>query len=328
MSKWLDYKDIQLLPINRCLVNSRDIVDLKTWFLNFRFQNNVIPSNMYDVISPEIIESFDNKNVQTPRYMHIMHRFGEQKGIVELIKYRKNKELLTSVSCGVQKKDLEFVEKLEKEKLRVDFLTIDVANAYSNKVTAFANYIKPYRNYAFTNLIVGNVASPEAVMGLEQLVDFDAVKIGIGGGSICTTRYQTGFYAPMFTLLQKCRKVTRKLIIADGGIEHPGDIMKAVVAGADMVMCGKLFAACADSPSERSYDKSNKIYRGSTSKDFNVGKNVEGRSIQLPADPKTVLEKMEEINQALRSAVSYAGLGSLDAVKINREHMRWIKVNR
>ena len=89
----------------------------------------------------------------------------------------------------------------------------------------------------------------------------DAVKVGIGGGYACTTKDKTGFTYPMFSCIMECAKDKNIPIIADGGVRSNGDIAKALVAGASMVMCGSVFAACSDSPAPLVKDASGRRFK-------------------------------------------------------------------
>ena len=147
----------------------------------------------------------------------------------------------------------------------------------------------------------------------------DAVKIGIGQGSICTTRFQTGFSMPMFSCLKECQQIDDFPLIADGGVQNIGDISKALVAGATMVMSGKLFASCINSPAQ--IINGHKEYRGSTSfAAKKTNKHIEGKTIDLEADI-TVEERLQEIKEALQSAISYAGGDNLSSF----QKVKWIE---
>ena len=142
----------------------------------------------------------------------------------------------------------------------------------------------------------------------------DAIKGGIGGGSVCSTKLKTGFTFPMFSCLQSCSRVCDIPIIADGGAIHNGDIAKALVAGASMVMSGSMFIGCIDSPAEIVYARPGKIsgyskvYYGSAS-EHNKGqkKHVEGFKRLVTVNGLTFEEKFLEIQEDLSSAISYAG---------------------
>ena len=146
----------------------------------------------------------------------------------------------------------------------VDVLVVDTAHGHSSRVLDTVNRIRKLSNY--TQIVAGNIATPE---GAEALIDAgaDAVKVGIGPGSICTTRIVAGVGVPQLTaivdVVEACRKKNVP-VIADGGVKFSGDLAKAIAAGADCVMLGSLFAGTDESPGEvflyqgRSY----KSYRG------------------------------------------------------------------
>ena len=131
--------------------------------------------------------------------------------------------------------------------------------------------------------------------------------------SVCTTRLQTGFHTPMFSTLLEVCKSSPLPVIADGGIRHNGDIVKALVAGATMVMAGSIFANCSDSPAPIN-KHGKKEYWGSASFAQKGERNhVEGTKIEMELNPLTLVEKLKEIKQSLQSAISYAGGSDLSA---------------
>jgi len=224
---------------------------------------------------------------------------------------------LISISTGVSEQELSRLGDIHGEGYRVDFITIDVAHAHHSNVKPAIEWIRKW--FPETKLIVGNVATSEGVGFLADL-KVDAIKVGIGGGSICTTRYQTGFHLPTLHSVMEAEMIlTGTLgkdyshipIIADGGATHYGDVAKALVFGATMVMSGGWFASCLDSPAKIVNGK--KLYRGSTSYEAKgERKHVEGRQIEL-TEGLTYPERMEEIKQALQSSISYAGGKDLKA---------------
>lgn len=146
----------------------------------------------------------------------------------------------------------------------VDVLVVDTAHGHSSRVLDTVNRIRKLSNY--TQIVAGNIATPE---GAEALIDAgaDAVKVGIGPGSICTTRIVAGVGMPQLTAIVDVVEACRKKgvpVVADGGVKFSGDLAKAIAAGADCVMLGSLFAGTDESPGEvflyqgRSY----KSYRG------------------------------------------------------------------
>jgi len=146
----------------------------------------------------------------------------------------------------------------------VDALILDTAHGHSSSVLTALKNIK--KKFKFKNIIVGNVATADAAKELADL-GADAIKVGIGPGSICTTRVVAGVGVPQFTAIQNVAnglKNYKTKIIADGGIRYSGDIAKAIGAGADIVMVGSLFAGTDEAPGEIFYyqGRSYKSYRG------------------------------------------------------------------
>ena len=169
--------------------------------------------------------------------------------------------LRVGAAVGVSRDTMERVEALVNAK--VDVIVVDTAHGHSTRVIEVIKEIK--RNFGI-ELVGGNVATFE---GAESLIKagVDAIKVGIGPGSICTTRVVAGVGVPQVSAIQECKRAARKYhipLIADGGIKYSGDITKALAVGADSVMIGSLFAGTEESPGEvvlykgRSY----KEYRG------------------------------------------------------------------
>jgi IMP dehydrogenase len=149
-------------------------------------------------------------------------------------------------------------------KAGVDVLVIDTAHGHSSRVIEAAKQVK--HRFPEIDLIAGNVATEEGSLALAK-AGVDAIKVGMGPGSICTTRVVSGAGVPQITAIMDCSRVAHKMgipIIADGGIKFSGDIVKALAAGGDSVMIGSLFAGTDESPGETVLyqNRSYKVYRG------------------------------------------------------------------
>lgn len=156
--------------------------------------------------------------------------------------------LLAGAAVGVTADVLERIEALVKSK--VDVIVVDTAHGHSLGVLETIKKIKS--KYPNLDLIAGNVATKEATIDLIK-AGVDAVKVGIGPGSICTTRVVTGIGVPQITAIIDCAEGAKEYgipVIADGGIKYSGDITKAIGAGADVIMAGSLFAGTKESPGE------------------------------------------------------------------------------
>ncbi len=170
--------------------------------------------------------------------------------------------LRVGAAVGVASDTIERIEELKK--VGVDAIFIDTAHAHSRGVIEMIKKVKS--KYPEVQLIAGNIATTEAAKDLVH-TGVDGIKVGIGPGSICTTRVIAGIGVPQLTAIINVAKVTRKVgipIIADGGIKQTGDIAKAIAAGADSVMIGNLLAGHEESPGEKIlYEgRAYKIYRG------------------------------------------------------------------
>ena len=310
----LHYENVFLKP-NFNTVKSRAEIDTDVLFCGYDFKLPVLPANMKCCIDENTCELLDKHG-----YFYVMHRFDND--IQDFVRHANLRKFnVISISIGIQQKDKNILTAIGQSMMKVDFITIDVAHGHHLKVAEQIRHIKQVLPSA--KIIAGNVAS---FHGAEYLHDAgaDAVKVGIGGGYACTTKDKTGFTYPMFSCIMECAKDKNIPIIADGGVRCNGDIAKALVAGASMVMCGSIFAACSDSPAPLVKDASGRRYKqyfGSASVHNKIEKkNIEGTMKLMDTDTFTYQEKLEEIKQDLQSAISYAGgcnLGSLNLNKVN-----------
>lgn len=173
----------------------------------------------------------------------------------------KTGRLLVGAAVGAELND-ERVELLIDA--GVDVIVVDKAHGYTDAVIKKIKFIK--KKYKSVEIIAGNVVTGEATEALIE-AGADAIKVGIGPGSICTTRVVAGVGVPQITAVQECVKVAQKYkvpVIADGGIKYSGDIIKALAVGASTVMLGNLLAGTQESPGEVVYyqGRSYKVYRG------------------------------------------------------------------
>jgi GMP reductase len=316
------YSDVCLVPrYSEC--HSRSDADTSIGIANCKFKLPIIPANMKSVINIDIAKWMSENN-----YFYIMHRF--DRDLAEDVADAQEWNNI-SFSVGVKTKDKMAIQKIRKREHRVDYLTIDIAHGHSLRMKIMINWIK--RHLPDAIIIAGNVATPDAVVDLFNW-GADIIKVGIGQGSPCTTKDKTGFTIPMFTCVKNCGDcyasrddfdAGKKIpIIGDGGIACNGDIAKALVAGADMVMAGGLFASCVDSPAlpvdiNGSFHKA---YFGSASYE-NKGhrKHIEGKLNHIANNGMTYEKKLIEIEQDLQSAISYAGGNDLSSLK-NVKHFQ------
>ena len=244
--------------------------------------------------------------------------------------------LLCGAAVGITANCLERVEALVKS--HVDVVVMDSAHGHSANVIRTVKMVKD----AFPDLqvIAGNVATGEAARALIE-AGVDAVKVGIGPGSICTTRIVAGIGVPQVSAVMDCYEVAKEYgipIIADGGIKYSGDMTKAIAAGANVCMMGSIFAGCDESPGtfELYQGRKYKVYRGmgsiaameNGSKDRYFQENakklvpegVEGRVAYKGSVEDTVFQLMG----GLRSGMGYCGTHTIEELK---ENGRFVKIS-
>jgi IMP dehydrogenase len=242
--------------------------------------------------------------------------------------------LLAGAAVGTGADTMERVSALYHA--RVDVIVVDTAHGHSKGVIDTVRQIK--KTFPDLQLIAGNVATGE---GTEALIraGADAIKVGIGPGSICTTRVIAGVGVPQISAIYNCAEAAKPFgipIIADGGIKYSGDIVKALAAGAQTCMLGSLFAGCDESPgaTELYHGRRYKVYRGmgsigamkrgSKDRYFQddvqklVPEGIEGRVAYNGPLADTVFQLIG----GLRAGMGYCGVGSLEALRQHAKFMR------
>ena len=306
-----DYDNILLLP-RKCRVESRSECDASVTLGARSFRLPVVPANMKTVVDESICVWLAQNG-----YFYVMHRFDLDN--IEFVKAMKAKGLFASISLGVKKPDYDTVDQLATLGLVPEYVTIDIAHGHADSVKNMIAHLRSKLPSTF--IIAGNVATPEAVIDLENR-GADATKVGVGPGKVCITKLKTGFGTGGWQLsaLKWCARVATKPIIADGGIRDHGDIAKSIRFGASMVMIGALFAGHEESPGKTVEVDGTlfKEYYGSAS-DFNKGeyKHVEGKRILEPIKGK-LADTLIEMEQDVQSSISYSGGKKLmDIRKVN-----------
>ena len=316
----LGFKDVMFRP-KRSTLKSRSqvVLDRKFKFLHAPFTWEGIPimaANMDTVGTFEMALALSSAKVFTAVQKHYpledWTKFlnSAPDGIEEYI----------AVSTGTGTTDLEKVAAIFKLFPKLKFICIDVANGYSQH---FVNFVKKAR-HEFKNkiIIAGNVVTGEMVEEL-LLAGADIVKVGIGPGSVCTTRVKTGVGYPQLSAIIECADAAHGLgglIISDGGCVTPGDVSKAFGAGADFVMLGGMFAG-HDESGGKSIEIEGKPYKqfygmsSSTAMDKHAGgvaeyRASEGKTVQVPYKGK-VENTLLDILGGIRSTCTYVGASQL-----------------
>lgn len=323
MKREYHYSDILLLP-NYSDCNSRSDISLETKLGQYYFRAPYYLANMKTIIDCELARELSKAG-----YFYTLHRFMDYDDIIGFSDDMKTDGLISSISVGVKDKDRELIDYFDRinSKFHPDYITIDIAHGDSEHMQQMIEYVKTRLPNTF--IIAGNVCTIEGALRLEEW-GVDAIKVGVGPGHACTTKLMTGFSRPQFSTVYDIANYYGETgainipIIADGGIEYSGDISKALVAGATMVMCGHLLAGFEESPGEviiHPDGRRTKAYYGSASEDNkNAKRNVEGRRLDIPLKG-SIWDKLQEINESLQSACSYAGVSSTNDL---RGSVKWV----
>jgi len=321
--KALTYDDIQLVP-SFSAIKSRGSIDLTTELTrNFYVKSPLVAAPMDTVCGSEMAWQMFTKGGAG-----CLHRFctiDEQVKSVKSLRDRiytselidslwKNFNVPIVAAVGVQKEDRLRATKLIEAGANV--IVIDVAHGDHKNVIDMVQWFKESPTFINADVIAGNIATAAAAERLQQ-AGADGLRVGIGGGSLCTTRIKTGFGIPNVTSLQQISEVAKVPIIADGGIRTSGDIAKALAVGANTVMIGSILAGTEEAPGE-SFINSNghfKEYRGLASKATKTihgqqVRNVEGESTMVRFKGK-VEPILVDLLDGVKSALSYAGAPSL-----------------
>jgi len=315
--KRFDFHNINLIP-KKCIVASRSQCNTSISLGKFTFRMPIVPANMECIIDDHLAEKLARHN-----YFYIHHRFNTDP--IQFAHKMRKYSLPVSISIGVNQDAHNLLDKMIQENAIPDFITIDIAHGHSVKMQSILQAIK--EKFAKTTIqpfiIAGNVSTEEAVQDLERW-GANAIKVGIGPGSACTTYNMTGFgsrncQASIVEACAKAKKNSLTKIIADGGIKDPGDIAKALVLGADFVMVGGMLSGLSDSPGNSVMGTDGNLYKefwGSAS-EFQSGKKgrIEGTKKLIHAKQHGILEEMKHLEECLQSAISYGGGSDLSCFK-------------
>lgn len=319
-SKGLTYDDVLLMP-RHCEISSRSIPNLKTRLTkNKTMDLPFIAANMDTVSEFEMAAKMAEigGHAILHRFMTVEEQINQVKKLLDLRGTMTN--LHVSASVGVKEEGMRRADALVDA--GVEILTLDIAHGDSVMMLEVLEYLK--KTHPHVDVIAGNVAMPD---GVRRFIDqgADAVKVGIGPGSMCTTRIITGCGVPQLTAVALCVAEARKSdipVIADGGIKTSGDIVKALAVGAETVMLGSMLAGCLETPGE--IKGGMKKYRGMASKDAQVswrgnmqqGMAPEGESRMIPCKG-SVENVIAELAGGVRSGMTYLNANDLLAIENN-----------
>ncbi len=314
----LDYKDVLFKPKRSKLTSRKDVDLLRT----LKFHNSsrswtgipIMASNMDGVVELEVATTLAKFKIMTAlTKQHDLQKINESSAIKVIFNY-------VALSCGTSSENHDRLNEILKEHSYFQFICIDIANGYSEHFSKFVSSVR--EKHPTKTIIAGNVVTADMTQEL-ILSGADIVKVGIGPGSVCTTRIQTGVGYPQLSAVIECSDAAHGLgahIIADGGCTCPGDVAKAFGGGADYVMLGGMLAGHKEGGG-KIIENDNKQYvefYGSSSEEANIKhygglndyRTSEGKIVQIPyrGDLKNTIQN---ILGGVRSSCTYVGAPTL-----------------
>ena len=347
MDKYLDFKDVLILPKKSNLNSRKEVVLEKTIF----FQNGVswtgipiVAANMTSIGTLEVYKVLSSYKIITA-----LHKFHKLQDLLDYNKENSDSKLNPDyfmISTGISENDYINLKHI-LDNFECKFICVDIANGYISKFNEFCKVLR--REYPEKIIVAGNVCTNEGVNMLNEL-EIDIVKVGIGGGSACTTRIQTGVGMPQLSCILECveechayneccfniyydydhHKLKRSFVLSDGGITCPGDLAKAFGAGADFVMIGGAFAGHDENPGQIVFDEKTDTkykffygmsstyamknnYAANNNTDY---RNSEGRELKV-AYKGALKNTVENYLGGLRSTCTYTNSANLEELAHN-----------
>lgn len=314
-SNALTFDDVLLVPQYSDIASRKD-VDIGTQLFGVPFPTPICSANMDTVTEVTMANKmFDLGG------LGFLHRYAEHPAILEWVKEVHVGKRICIPSIGIKPDDFDFAMKYAEE--GVVAVNIDIAHGDSQHMVQMVKRLTKEG----LDVVAGNVAT---YYGALRLADAGAkvIKVGIGPGSLCTTRIVTGHGVPQLSAIEDCSRLKETYhisIIADGGIRNAGDCVKALAFGADMVMVGSLLAGTTESPGE--FVNNKKIYRGMASRDArDAFKKVD--SNYTPEGEATYVSNkgpvegiISQLAGGIRSGLSYSGAKNLAQFRKNAEYV-------
>ncbi len=312
----LTFDDVLLMPKKSELRSRRD-PSLKSKLTKTKFlETPIISANMDTVTEAKMAIAMNSLGG-----MGIIHRFmNVEQQVAHIREVAESGAQIISASIGVNADYKERTAALVAAGVNV--MTIDIAHGHSVQMMETLKWLKD--TYSNLEVIAGNMASPDAAIDLIE-AGADAIKVGIGPGSMCTTRIITGCGVPQLTAIALCAEVAQSYgvpVIADGGIRTSGDMVKAFAAGANTIMLGSMLSGTIETPGDIVNGK--KQYRGMASKkaqiswrgDMPVGMAPEGESTYVTVKGH-VSDVLHELMGGIRSGMTYINAQTIEDMKNN-----------
>ena len=327
----LDFSDVLIVPSDQSIVSSRSDVNLVRRFTLsnlLKLDLECVPimaANMDTTGTFEMAKVLSSQKILTALHKHypvdeIIAFFNENPSCVPF----------TAVSSGIQDTDFEKLAQIAKH-IAIRIICIDAANGHLKVFTDYISKVKT--SFPLTIIIAGNAVTPAACMNIIQS-GADIVKVGIGSGSVCTTRLMTGVGYPQFSAIMECADAVHRiggLIMSDGGCVHAGDISKAFCAGADFVMLGGMLSGhdeCSGTVIQVG-EKYKKEFYGMSSSTAMVKHYGEVASYRASEGKRVlvdykgpVLTTIQSILGGIRSTCTYINVNKIEQMSKNARFIR------
>jgi IMP dehydrogenase len=319
IAKGYSFDDVLIVPKYNKIVSRRDVKFQTRVTRNYQIDIPILAANMDTVCESPMAIALGRLGG-----LGVIHRFLSIEDQVAEVAKVKAENLITAAAVGI--KDYEERVKALNE-VGLNIIVLDVAHGHSKRAGKTLDFIK--ENYPQIDVMVGNVATKDAA---EYFISkkADAIKVGIGPGSMCTTRIMSGAGVPQITAIMDVYEATqgRIPVCGDGGLKNPGDVTKAIGAGADTVMMGSMFAGADETPGEIIERDGVKVkeYRGMASFMATVKKlkldgqkveedvHVEGEMTMVPAKGP-VSKIITKLLGGLASGMTYMGAANIEAIR-------------
>lgn len=318
--KGYSFDDVLIIPKYNKIFSRKD-VSLKTQVTkNYWLDMPLIAANMDTICDYRMAIAFGKMGG-----LGVLHRFLSIEDQVKEVKKVKKEGILCAAAIGVKDYDKRVPELV---KAGVNILVLDVAHGHSKRVGKVLDWIKENFPGNGLDIMVGNVATNDATNYFLSK-GADAIKVGVGPGAMCTTRIMTGAGVPQLTAIMDAYEATQKRVplCADGGIKKPGDVTKAIGAGADTVMIGSVISGTDETPGKviKRKGKKYKKYRGMASYEAAIQKmkidgkkyeeviSVEGETTEIPykGNVENIIKKFLG---GLASGMTYIGADSIEKI--------------
>jgi len=303
------FDDVLLVP-QHSTIESRADVDLSTQLGDMRLGLPLVSANMDTVTEAKMAIAMG-----TAGGAGILHRFADLETQARWVYDCKQACVPSIISVGARGEHYGFLSEID-----VDAICVDVAHGDHLNIVKLVRGLR--EDFPSLDIIAGNVATGAAALRL-AVAGANIIKVGIGPGSVCSTRIVTGHGMPQLSAIMEAREKLNEInkptfIIADGGIRYPGDIVKALAAGADAVMLGSLLAGTDEAAGERivEHGVAYKTFRGMASRDVQTQKRagqtlrIEGVTAKVPYRGP-VSDTLDNLEAGIRSGFSYSGANNL-----------------